>query len=199
MKRIPALFVIFPAILLLAVSCIKEEFSVEKLDTSLEIETTLATPVGYFEYQVFENLLVFPVKDTLSANLGKLNFPVDEDINKLVFKLYYENTIPADIDFQIYLADQNYSVIDTFVISSGSIKSPGMSESNEVVPEPAIGQIETELEGSRLENFRAGRYLIGEAFIAPSTSDTDITFSNPRTLRLNLGVIFDIDTNIEDI
>ncbi|MGC9343623.1 MAG: hypothetical protein ACP5E3_13045, partial [Bacteroidales bacterium] len=58
MKRKNIFKVLKPGVLLAMLlmfflnSCVKEEFSINKLDTSLDIDPALATPIGFFDFKM---------------------------------------------------------------------------------------------------------------------------------------------------
>jgi hypothetical protein len=138
------------------------------------------------------------VRDTLSINFSEIDIPVEEAIDEAIFKLYYENSYPADILLQLYLADENFIITDTlfhtFTLVNGAAPSEFYSEN----PDFVAGELETSIPGDDIDNVRQARYIFGEALLTTVGSRDDVRVFENQSLFLRLAVIFDISTNIED-
>ncbi len=138
------------------------------------------------------------VKDTLSMNFSELDFPVDDIVNQVIFKLYYENSFPAEIDLQLYLADHEMVVRDTLFDSFVRVQAADPTEDFTENPDFVSGQVEGYLQGDKLEDIRATRYIIGEALLSTPESHENVKIFDNQNLFLNMGIVFDISTSIED-
>ena len=138
------------------------------------------------------------VQDTMVFDFSRLNFPVDEMINQVIFKLYYENSFPAEIDLQLYLADENLEVSDTLFDSFTKVKPAKPVDRFVEDLDFVSGELEAYLPGDKLQNVRDARYIIGEALLSTNKDYDVVKIFDNQNLFLNMGIVFDISTSIED-
>lgn len=138
------------------------------------------------------------VKDTMTFDFSRLNFPVDEMINQVIFKLYYENSFPAQIDLQLYLADENMEITDTLFNSYTRVKAAEPVDKFIQDPDFVSGELEAYLPGDNLQNIRNARFIIGEALLSTNKDYDIVRIYDNQNLFLNMGIVFDIRTSIED-
>jgi hypothetical protein len=138
------------------------------------------------------------LKDTLAINLSDQNIPLDEDVRNVIFKLYYENYFPADIHLQLYLANEFMVITDTLFESFSEIKGTEPTASREEDPVFVSGEVQTSLPGTRIEDIKNARYLIGEARLTTVGERDDVKIFDNQHLFMSLGVILDIKTTLED-
>ena len=139
-----------------------------------------------------------PFQDTLHFDLSRLNFPMDQDIRNVIFRLYYENSFPAEIEIQLYLADENLMIIDTLLETPTKIEAAEPVDRSSENPAFVSGQLETSIPGNELQNVRNGRFMILEGVLNTNESYDIVKIFDNQGLKANLSVIFDIKSNIED-
>jgi hypothetical protein len=161
-------------------------FPESKLSTRLELELPF--------HGSADSLLV---RDTMNIDFSSLEFPKDDIIKNVIFKLYYENSFPADIELRLYLADINLQVTDTLFESTNINATPAVDLYVEF-PAYVSGEVEDILPGERLQIVKNAKYFIAEVYISTKESDGNVKIFDNQHLFFNLGVIFDIHTNIED-
>ncbi len=138
------------------------------------------------------------VKDTMRFDFSQLNIPVDEMIDQVIFKLYYENTFPAEIDLQLYLADENLEVTDTLFKSVKKVKPAKPVDDFLEEYDFVSGEMEAFLSGTELQKIRDTRFIIGEALLSTNENYNVVKIFDNQYLFLNIGIVFDIMTSIED-
>lgn len=138
------------------------------------------------------------IKDTIAIDLSNINIPVEELVENIIFKLYYENSYPADIDLRLLLADQEMVVFDTLLEKSSIIKGAKPMENYSENPAYTAGEIEESMPGSRINDLRRTRFIIGEARLNSVDNRDDAKIFENQSLYMNIAVIFDIIANIED-
>lgn len=130
------------------------------------------------------------INSLMSFNLADFNTTEDENISGVLFKLYYKNSYPADIDLQLYIADQNLQVTDTVFVSPQKIQ--GVLPEDHYTPDPPFrsGELQAWFEEKDIDNLRNAKYIIGESVLNTVSLDDVKIFSN-QNLNLNLGVVID--------
>jgi hypothetical protein len=161
-------------------------FPESKLSTRLELELPF--------YGTAESLLV---RDTMNIDFSSMEFPKDDIIKNVIFKLYYENSFPADIELRLYLADINLQVTDT-LFESAKILATTPSDIYVEYPSYISGEVEDILSGERVPIVKNAKYFIAEVYISTKESDGNVKIFDNQHLFFSLGIIFDIHTNIED-
>ncbi|MFW5877918.1 MAG: hypothetical protein ACOCUP_02270, partial [bacterium] len=138
------------------------------------------------------------VMDTMDIDFSNLNVPSDNAIKQVIFKIYYENSFPAEIDLQLYLADENLLITDTVFNSAAKVRAAEPSDVFIEDPEFVSGELEASMPWEKLPNVRAARYIIGEALMSTNKDYEQVKIFDNQSLFLNMGIVFDISTSIED-
>jgi len=136
--------------------------------------------------------------DTMELNIDNISIPAEDDLNELRFKLYYENSFPADIRLHVYLANEANEVTDTLFGGEDLIIGPPAADQYSEDPAYTSGELQTTIPGSRVDAILGSRYLIGKAVLSTSGQNADVTFFDNQSLFLQLGVVFDITKEVDD-
>ncbi|MGC9342678.1 MAG: hypothetical protein ACP5E3_08265, partial [Bacteroidales bacterium] len=172
-------------------------YSEEKIQNIIFSESEFNTRVD-LHLPFYGRASKLAIRDTLAVNFSEFDMPVEDIINQAIFKLYYENTYPADIKLQLYLANRELVITDTLFEDFSSIPGARPTNSYQENPEFVSGEIEASIPGSEIEHLREARYIIGEARLTTVGERDDIKIFTNQGLFMRLAVIFDISTNIED-
>jgi hypothetical protein len=170
----------------------------EKLQNIIYSNSEFYTRVD-LQLPFFGRAELLTIKDTLAIDFSSISIPVEELIQNIIFKLYYENSYPADIDLKLYLADQEMVVFDTLLVKSSLIRGAKPMEKYSENPVYTTGEVEESLPGSQINDLRRTRFMIGVARLNTVDNRDDAKIFENQNLYMKLAVIFDISANIEDL
>lgn len=160
-------------------------------NSQLNIKAKLILPLyGYSE------LLI--VEDTLEFNFDDFFKNPPEEIKTLSLRLNFTNGFPVDISAQIYLADENYAVLDSVFEERQLIFAGIDSNGDGIIDDPLENDpAEVELSRTKIDNMANSRYFIMNGKLATSNYDIpeNFRFYSNYFLDAFIGVVGDLELN----
>lgn len=148
-------------------------------NSQLRVDATLEMPLEGFAYG-------FLLRDTVEFTFDE---PIDE-VEWAMIRLYAKNGFPVDLSGQLYLANANYSIIDTLITSEQQVLQAGLTNSVGKVVSPTEKTTDIFIPRERINKLFDAAYLI---FVAESntlngTSGEVVGIYESDFLELRLGL-----------
>ncbi len=134
------------------------------------------------------------MRDTMVFNPSTFDFSKAGKIDNVVFNLYYENSFPATLEVQLYLADANLRIIDKLFSHPVPIEGPEPSPSRQDNPPVVTAAVNMDIAPGMLDKMQAASYLIAEGTL--NTTEKVVRIFDNQSLLLKTGIIFNLDTTI---
>ncbi len=148
-------------------------------NSQLRVDATLEMPLQGFAYG-------FVVRDTLE-------FTFDEDIEEVdwvMIRLYAKNGFPVDLSGQLYLADANYTLIDTLITAEQQVLQAGLTNASGKVVNPTEKTTDIFIPRERIDNLLDAAYLIfvAETNTLNGSNSQVVGIYDSNFLELRLGL-----------
>ncbi len=134
------------------------------------------------------------MRDTLPFRSADFSFSDNTEIGDVVFDLYYENSFPADVRVQLYLADANLNITDTLFALPVSIVGADPTGTWQNIPRVQKGSVDTGITPEITSKLLHATYLIAEGKMHTSAPQSNVKIFDNQSLLLKAGVIFNLDT-----
>lgn len=189
--------------------------------TALSVENSTETTFAFDDSQIILNgdatiPLVGRIEEYVLRDTIKLDFPVEQGIQRVLFYSEATNNIPLGADVQIYFVDsrQNFAIIDslyadenTVTLSGGgfpganyaSLVSPAtIDTTNGEVIESTFLERETIWDAERYVRIRdtANALIVNTKLFSTDNGQTVTKLFNKNSLRVRLGVILEIKEDL---
>lgn len=154
----------------------------DKIDVGLSINIPL--------YGTFEGIVL---KDTLDLDLDNL-----DQISSGKLRLVSQNGFPLDLAAQLYLLDENRTIMDSLFVDNKLLLKAASVDVNGVVDEPMDHSVDLYLGESKLRNLQAANQVLVQ-FVLNSTDagETPVRLRSTYKLGLQLGLQADVSPNTD--
>ncbi len=132
------------------------------------------------------------LQDTTSFNTSVIKFNGAGGIREAMLNIYYENSFPADLLLQLYLADQEMNITDTLFAEPVLIRGASPAEIWQEEPPVHSGDLNIPVSPEILQKPDAIRYLIGQAMMSTSGTRAEVNFFDNQALLLKTGIIVNL-------
>ena len=154
-----------------------------KLDIKVELQLPFSGYAGYIG-----------LSDTMTFNPSDFNIPMKEDVTRVIFNVYFENSFPADMDVQLFLTDENLNITDTLFTRPVAISGADPTEFWQEIPPEKTGSVYSEVSPDIIPILKRTKYIIATGKFNTINPNTIVNIFDNQALLLKMGVIFTIDT-----
>lgn len=116
------------------------------------LKTELELPLDGYAYD-------FEFLDTAAYKFGAS----PDEVESVMLRLNFENGFPFDLKSQLYLADENFKILDSLLIAPKNFINSGMVDANGKVTQPVTTITDVVIDKMKIPNFMKTFYIITKA------------------------------------
>ncbi|HYW96414.1 MAG TPA: hypothetical protein VE870_12550 [Bacteroidales bacterium] len=157
-------------------------------ESRLGLDVILELPLSGYAGYIY-------MRDTTDFKPDRFTISDNGDVGAIIFNLYYENSFPADMEVQLYLADADMNITDTVFEKPVSISGAPPVETWQQDPPKSKGSVNAGISTRLAHKIKSTRYLIAEGKLNTTGMKREVKIFNNQSLLLKAGIIINFDTN----